>query len=107
RAGEAYVLEGQGGILALIVLEDQPDALLIDNVAVAPARQGQGLGRWLCAFAEAEATRRGRPRLRLYTHALMTENQELYRRLGFRETRRVRECGFDRIYMEKPLCAPC
>jgi RimJ/RimL family protein N-acetyltransferase len=33
----------------------------------------------------------------------MTENLALYRRLGFRETGRVREKGYDRVYMTKVL----
>jgi ribosomal protein S18 acetylase RimI-like enzyme len=53
------------------------------------------------AFAETEARRRGYSELRLYTHVLMTESQVLYRRLGFRETARVTEKGYDRVYMLK------
>ncbi len=81
----------------------QPDALLLDNVAVAPEAQGRGIGRALIAFAEAEARRRGHRQIRLYTHVLMTENIALYTRLGFAETGRVSEKGFQRVYMEKPL----
>ena len=39
----------------------------------------------------------------LYTHVLMTENQALYRRLGYVETGRVTEKGFDRVYMQLNL----
>lgn len=38
----------------------KPDHLLLDNIAVRPDRQGTGLGRVLIAFAEQDATRRGR-----------------------------------------------
>jgi ribosomal protein S18 acetylase RimI-like enzyme len=103
--GQAWVQEDAGRIVGVLVLEDQPDALLLDNIAVRPECQGSGHGRALMAFAETEARRRGFPEIRLYTHALMTENQVLYRRLGYVETARVTEKGFDRVYMTKALMA--
>jgi ribosomal protein S18 acetylase RimI-like enzyme len=88
--------------LPVLVLENvEGGALLLDNVAVAPAAQGQGYGRALVGFAEAEARRRGHAQLRLYTHVLMTENLALYRRLGFEETGRITEKGYERVYMAK------
>ena len=57
----------------------------------------------LIDFAEAEARRRGFAEIQLYTHALMTENIALYRRIGFVETHRVSEKGYDRVYMSKRL----
>lgn len=99
----AWVLEDAGRIVGVLVLEEQTDALLLDNVAVRPEAQGAGHGRALMAFAEAEARRRGFAEIRLYTHALMTENQALYRRLGYAEIGRVTEKGFDRVYMAKAL----
>jgi ribosomal protein S18 acetylase RimI-like enzyme len=102
-AGQVWVLEPSHGgeILGIVVLEEQADALLLDNVAVSPTAQGKGHGRALIAFAEAECARRGFDELRLYTHALMTENIALYTRLGFAEIGHVQEKGFDRIYMAK------
>ena len=101
--GQAWVLEDDGALAGLLVLEDVADALLLDNVAVAPAAQGRGHGRALVAFAEAEARRRGHARLRLYTNVLMTENLALYGRLGFQETAGVSEKGYERVYMAKEL----
>lgn len=105
-AGAVSVFEADGTIAALIVLLRKPDHLLLDNVAVRPDRQGQGLGRRLVAFAESEARRLGYSELRLYTHAMMTENIALYTRLGFRETARGREAGYDRVFMAKRLGGP-
>jgi ribosomal protein S18 acetylase RimI-like enzyme len=101
--GQAWVLEDAGRIIGVLVLEDQSDSLLLDNIAVRPECQGGGHGRALMAFTEAEARRRGWHQIRLYTHVLMTENQALYRRLGYVETGRVAEKGFDRVYMERNL----
>jgi ribosomal protein S18 acetylase RimI-like enzyme len=101
--GQTWVLESAGEIVGILVLEETPDGFLLDNIAVSPDRQGNGYGRILLNFAEAEAVRRGRKEIRLYTHALMTENIALYRRIGYVETGRVTEKGFDRVYMAKPL----
>jgi GNAT superfamily N-acetyltransferase len=102
--GTVSVLEdGDGTIVAIIVLLPKPDHLLLDNIAVRPDRQGRGLGRQLIAFAEAEARRLGHAELRLYTHQKMTENIALYARLGFVETGRGQEAGYDRVFMTKRL----
>lgn len=101
--GQAWVLEVNGVIAGLIVLEEDGDTLLLDNVAVSPAAQGKGYGRRLIAFAEEEARGRGHAELRLYTNVHMTENIALYERLGFRQTGRVSEKGFERLYMVKTL----
>ena len=92
-----------GAITALIVLLAKPDHLLLDNIAVRPDHQGQGIGRRLIAFAESEARRLGYTELRLYTHATMTRNIALYTRLGFAETGRGRESGYDRVFMRKRI----
>jgi ribosomal protein S18 acetylase RimI-like enzyme len=97
------VVEEAGEIVALIVLLPKPDHLLLDNVAVRPDRQGAGLGRRLIAFAGDEARRRGYREVRLYTHQTMTENIALYRRLGFVETGRGSQDGYERrVHDQKP-----
>lgn len=102
-SGAVSVIDASGGITALIVLLPKSDHLLLDNVAVRPDRQGRGHGRALIAFAEAEARRRGFSELRLYTHQAMVENVALYTRLGFAETGRGHDGGYDRVFMAKPL----
>ena len=102
-AGEAFVLDTESGVAGLLVLIDQPDALLLDNLAVAPSAQGQSIGRRLSAFAEAEARRRGYREIVLYTHETMTENVALYERLGYRVTGRGQQAGYSRVFMSKPL----
>ena len=100
---QAWVLEDDGEPVGVLILEDADGALLLDNLAMAPAVQGRGHGRALIAFAEQEARRRGYAVLRPYTNALMTENLALYGRLGFRETGRVTEKGYERVYLAKAL----
>jgi GNAT superfamily N-acetyltransferase len=98
--------ESSGEIAAIIVLLPKSDHLLLDNIAVHRDRQGRGLGRRLIAFAEDEARRLGYGELRLYTHEKMSENIVLYSRLGFVETGRGREAGYDRVFMRKRIGTP-
>ena len=102
-AGAVTLLEDAGRLLGVLVLIPQPDALMIENVAVAPEAQGRGLGGLLLAEADRVARETGRRRVRLYTNAAMTENIGFYARRGFVETRRATEHGLHRVYMEKPL----
>ena len=83
--GVVWVLEEGSVIAGIIVLLPTMDYLLLDNIAVSPARQGLGLGRRLLAFAEAEALRRGNNEIRLYTHQTMVENQRRYAAIGYEE----------------------
>jgi ribosomal protein S18 acetylase RimI-like enzyme len=102
--GVVWVLEEGAVIAAIIVLLPAVNYLLLDNIAVSPNRQGVGLGRRLLAFAETEALRRGYREIRLYTHQTMVENQRLYASIGYQETGRGTEAGFDRVFMRKLLC---
>lgn len=97
--GTVWILDEDEKITGLIVLTDGPDALMIPNIAVAPAAQGRGHGRRLLAFAEEEAQRRGFHEIRLYVNALMTENIALYQHLGLVEIGRVHGEEPDRNYL--------
>jgi len=105
-AQDVFVVERDGTLLGVLLLEAFPDFLMVENVAVDPAVKGGGLGKALMAFAETEARRRGLPELRLYTHAMMTENQAIYRHLGFVEIGRREVDGRPRVYMAKDLGPP-
>ena len=101
--GVVWVLEEGAAVAGIVVLLPTTNYLLLDNIAVSPARQGLGLGRQMLAFAEAEALRRGYREIRLYTHQTMLENQRLYASIGYEETGRGTEAGFDRVFMRKQL----
>jgi GNAT superfamily N-acetyltransferase len=77
--------------------------MVVDNVAVAPRLQGRGYGRALLAFAEDEARRRGLAEIRLHTNAAMADNLLMYPKLGYTETERVTQNGFDRVLVVKAL----
>lgn len=101
--GRVFVLEDGGQLVGIIVLEQGDDHLLVENVAVDPARQGEGIGRALLAFAEETARSAGLSVLRLYTNAAMTENLALYPRLGYEEVDRRTDNGFERVFFVKRL----
>ena len=102
-AGQAHVLECDGRILGLVVIEDQPGHLWLDNIAVEPEARGQGLGGLLLDFVEAEARRRGFQELRLLTNERMEANLALYQHRGFTEAERREEKGFRRVYLRRTL----
>ena len=102
-AAQLWVLEQDGKIVGLVVLEEQPESLLLENIAVLPSEQGQGYGRMLMAFAEQEAARRGFPQLQLCTNARLTENIALYEHLGFTEIGRICGEGFERVCLAKSV----
>ena len=103
REGVVWVIEQATAIFGIIVLLPASDYLLLDNIAVAPERQGMGIGKRLLDFAETEALRRGYREIRLYTHQTMIENQRLYAALGYEETGRATQAGYDRVFMCKQL----
>ena len=55
------------------------------------------------AHAVGEARRRRLPAIRLYTNAAMTENLSIYAHMGFVETHRAVEKGFNRVYLRWTL----
>ena len=98
-----HVLVAENEVAGILVLLPDDGAMLLDNVAIHPDRQGHGYGRALIAYAERIAREQGFKAIRLYTNEAMTENIGLYERLGFIETHRGQEKGFRRIYMTKVL----
>ncbi|WP_341862924.1 GNAT family N-acetyltransferase [Gymnodinialimonas sp. 57CJ19] len=104
--GLVQVFEADRGVEALLVLIPQPDALLLDNLAVHPDAQGKGHGTYLMGVAAQAAISQGFDRIRLYTHEGMAANIRLYQRHGYAITHRVTERGLNRVYMEKRLSQP-
>ena len=100
---EVYVVAAGAEIAGLLVMEPQDQALFIENLAIDPAFQGQGLGRWLMTFAEQQARQRGMREVRLYTNEVMVENLAFYRRLGFEEVERRMDEGYRRVFLRKSL----
>ena len=98
-ADHVVVIETAGIVDGYMNAWPELDAYFIENIAVAPARQHQGLGRKLIDHAAAEARRHNLSAIRLYTNAAMTESLSMYAHIGFVETHRATEKEFDRVYM--------
>ncbi|HEV7206542.1 MAG TPA: GNAT family N-acetyltransferase [Jatrophihabitans sp.] len=101
--GGVWVAELDDQLVGLLVLVTASDHVLVENVAVAPERQGHGLGRQLLDFAEERAREAGAGEIRLYTHERMTENLAIYAERGYRETHRDTMRGLHRVHLAKPL----
>src|SRR5690606_10160097 len=101
-SAEVSVATVDGEIAGYVVVRPG-DRELLENVAVAQGHQGRGIGRALIDHVEKRAKERGATYVELYTHELMTENRQLYTRLGYREFGFIVEDGFRRVLMEKRL----
>jgi ribosomal protein S18 acetylase RimI-like enzyme len=100
---DVFVLTVEEKIAGVLVLIKQERNLLLDNVAVHPDYQSRGFGRRLITFAEEKAKSARFDLITLYTNEQMTENIELYKKLGFVETERRVEQGYRRVYMQKAI----
>ena len=103
RDHRMFVVDGGEEIIGVLVLIEEESGLLLDNIAVRPSRQGEGIGRRLMEHAETEGWRLGYAHLDLYTHQRITENIALYARHGYEEIERRVERGYPRVYMRKRL----
>lgn len=102
-SAQVYVLTVDEDIAGVLVLSQEAGELLLENIAVLPRYKGQGIGKTLLLFCEDHARRARCTAIRLYTHERMTENIDLYKKLGYLETHRATENGFARVFMRKSL----
>jgi ribosomal protein S18 acetylase RimI-like enzyme len=101
---ETWLLESDGRLDGVLILDARPDDLLIWSVATAPAAQKRGVGRTLLAAAEERARALGRGVIRLYTGEPLTGNIAWYQRHGY-AVERVEALATDRriVHMSKTL----
>lgn len=95
-----------GDVVGVIETAARPDHLWIENIAVAPDRQGRGLGRRLLAHAVGIAAEHGLPECRLLTNAAFAANVALYHSVGFTVDRQEPFMGGWTVYMSRPVRAP-
>jgi GNAT superfamily N-acetyltransferase len=95
-----------GGVLAgLIETIMRADHLWIENVTVAPERQGRGYGRLLLAHAEGRAAEIDRGEIRLMTNGAFAANLALYAKLGYAIERAEPFRGGTAVHMSKRIPA--
>ncbi|MDE2039147.1 MAG: GNAT family N-acetyltransferase [Elusimicrobia bacterium] len=75
-----------GELVGCVYLRKEPDCCYLGMLAVAPRRQGLGLGRSLLERAEETARRWDRRRLRMTVLAQRAELIAYYERRGFKRT---------------------
>jgi GNAT superfamily N-acetyltransferase len=100
------LLVDEGVLAGLIEMILRPDHLWIENVAVAPERQGRGYGRLLLAHAEKRAVEAGRFEIRLQTNQAFAANLELYARRGYAIDRTEPFRGGTIVHMTKRIEPP-
>ncbi|KAG4262363.1 hypothetical protein FPRO03_10593 [Fusarium proliferatum] len=102
---DIFILRTSQSPVGALVLQHEPDsnAVKIENLVVDPSAQGRGYGKVLMRYAEDFTRSRGSNVLELYTNVKMFENLGLYLKMGFVETARRREDGFERVYFRKEL----
>ena len=93
-------------ICGYVVLCHGPVGWRLDNIAVAPSSQGQGIGAALIRHSESFMAKKGAAYYQLYINELMHENIDLYHNSGFREIACREEHGFKRVYFEKTINQP-
>ncbi|MEV6049862.1 GNAT family N-acetyltransferase [Streptomyces sp. NPDC052107] len=100
-AGKVFVTGAP--VDGLVVIEAFADHLFLDSIAVHPDAHGTGVGRRLLRFVDARARELGLGEIRLYTNALMWENQEIYPKYGYEIVERRVDGPYDRIHYRKRL----
>lgn len=103
-SGSVYVAAGTDEeAIGFIVFYQNDDHVMLENVAVRSSAAGKGIGKRLIAFCEEQAKKSGVERIKLYTNEKMSENLTIYPHLGYRETDRRTEDGFNRVFFEKSI----
>jgi ribosomal protein S18 acetylase RimI-like enzyme len=100
---DAWVLEENSEIIAVLELVLKDDSLYIDTVAVSNTHQSRGIGKQLLTFAETRARELGRDATTLFTNERYTVLLEMYARNGYVETHRIPVLGTDAVHMRKTL----
>ncbi|WP_406509281.1 GNAT family N-acetyltransferase [Streptomyces sp. NBC_00212] len=90
-------------VVGVLVLVPEPDHLFLDSISVHPDVRGTGLGRRLLHFVAEHARALGLPEVRLYTNAMMWENQKIYPRYGYELVERRVDGPYDRLHYRKVL----
>ena len=103
KKGVVYVLAEGDIIQGVLVMMPEKKYMFVENVAVDPCFQGQGLGQVLMTFVEQQARNKQLNEIRLYTNELMTENLRFYHKLGFEEESRQVQDGYHRVFLRKGL----
>ncbi len=96
-----YVLRVGSNVVGSILLSRDDDSIKVNNLVVDPSAQGRGYSRVLMDHAEDMARAQGLAAVTLFTNEKMHENIALYTKIGFTETGRKTQDGFNRVFFRK------
>lgn len=86
--GDVWLAQDDEAILGVAELKRDGEAVVIEHLAVAPDRQGAGVGSWVLQRIDEIARAANAASLSLYTAAMMEDLLRLYARHGFVEISR-------------------
>ncbi|WP_214466641.1 GNAT family N-acetyltransferase [Microbacterium flavescens] len=93
-----------GRLVGAVRAQVDGDLLLIGRLAIAPDRQGEGIGSQLLEAVERRGKESGCREAELFTGSLSEANLRLYERCGYRETGRVeQDDGIEQVFLRKTL----
>lgn len=94
----------RGRMIGAVRARSDGELLLIGRLAIAPDRQGEGVGSRLLDAVESRGRESGCREAELFTGSLSEANLRLYERTGYRETGRVAgDDGIEQVFLRKPL----
>jgi predicted N-acetyltransferase YhbS len=102
----AILAERNGKVVGCVMLKLLEGDLYFGRLSVLPEMRGLGISRQLVDAVEDEARRRELPGVRLGVRIVLTDNQALFKSLGYEEISREAHEGFDHptsINMRKAL----
>lgn len=106
KGSGAILAERNGKVVGCVMVKLLDGDLYFGRLSVLPEARGLGISRRLVEAVEDEARRRELPGVRLGVRVVLTENQELFKSMGYEEVSREAHEGFDyptSINMRKPM----
>jgi ribosomal protein S18 acetylase RimI-like enzyme len=94
EAGFAAVIDDE--LAGCVFIKEKDDRFYLGKLAVAPAFEGQGIGRKLVEKAEQLAVACGKPVMELQTRIELTRNHAVFEKLGYRKVAETAHPGFTR-----------
>ncbi|MFG1495460.1 GNAT family N-acetyltransferase [Saccharospirillum sp. HFRX-1] len=100
---QIFIARYQSQFAGYVACYPDGNALHLDAIAVLPAFTGRGIGKRLIGYVEDKAKAEGFQVVELFTNEKMTNNLSLYPSLGYQETDRRLDSGYQRVFFRKPV----
>ena len=100
---DIFALRANDVLVGAVVLKINDRSVQLNNLTVDPECQGKGYGKVLMRCADDWARENGCDEVVLYTNVKMVENFGLYAKLGYTETGRGMQDGYERAFFRKAI----